>query len=216
MDNTRFVLQRFSVADADFNSYLDETEFNMFVGMVSGFGFQAGFADVDLDSDEMVTRQEVGDYVNNVALMAQSRILLRVASDGRSLFQLIDENLDRRIGLREFRSAFEKVQSLDLNSDGSVANTELTSNFRLVFTLGPPPISGLDAPSMNQQGSTDAVVPGMDRLQGPRWFVRMDRNRDGDVSLREFPGPLAAFNRADTDSDGLIGLAEAEALTNER
>ena len=39
---------------------------------------------------------------------------------------------------------------------------------------------------------------------GPNWFRRMDRNRDGDVSRREFRGPKAQFDRLDRDKDGLI------------
>ena len=46
---------------------------------------------------------------------------------------------------------------------------------------------------------------------GPSWFRRMDRNRDGDVSRREFRGPRAQFDRLDRDKDGLIDPAEAEA-----
>jgi hypothetical protein len=41
----------------------------------------------------------------------------------------------------------------------------------------------------------------------------MDRNRDGDVSSREFRGPKAQFERLDRDKDGLIDAAEAAAST---
>jgi hypothetical protein len=39
----------------------------------------------------------------------------------------------------------------------------------------------------------------------------MRRNRDGDVSRREFLGPLGQFDRLDRDEDGLISPDEAEA-----
>jgi hypothetical protein len=38
----------------------------------------------------------------------------------------------------------------------------------------------------------------------------MDRNGDGDLSLREFMGTAEDFRRIDTDGDGLIDAAEAE------
>jgi hypothetical protein len=37
----------------------------------------------------------------------------------------------------------------------------------------------------------------------------MDRNRDGDVSAREFRGPKAQFNRLDRDGDALTDAAAA-------
>ena len=42
-------------------------------------------------------------------------------------------------------------------------------------------------------------------------FQRMDRNLDGDVSLREFPGTAAMFQKLDQDADGLISAQEAAA-----
>ena len=39
----------------------------------------------------------------------------------------------------------------------------------------------------------------------------MDRNRDGDISWREFLGPRARFDAVDIDHDGLISRDEAEA-----
>jgi hypothetical protein len=38
----------------------------------------------------------------------------------------------------------------------------------------------------------------------------MDRNRDGDVSSREFLGPAEVFRRLGTDADGLLTAEEAE------
>ena len=47
-------------------------------------------------------------------------------------------------------------------------------------------------------------------LEGPAWFAAMDRNTDGDVSQREFMGPIALFSAMDADEDGLISPDEAK------
>src|SRR6185437_4376532 len=41
------------------------------------------------------------------------------------------------------------------------------------------------------------------------WFSKMDRNRDGDLSPREFLGTVEDFRKLDTDGDGLISVEEA-------
>lgn len=60
-------------------------------------------------------------------------------------------------------------------------------------------------------GAADAVLPGVENLSGPLWFRRMDRNQDGDVSWREFPGTSVQFRQLDSDADGLISSKEADA-----
>ena len=46
--------------------------------------------------------------------------------------------------------------------------------------------------------------------EGPVWFQKMDRNHDGEVSLREFLGPLSVFRRLDTNGDGRLDAREAQ------
>src|SRR5207247_3380300 len=52
-------------------------------------------------------------------------------------------------------------------------------------------------------------APKPERKEGPLWFRKMDRNRDGDVSRREFLGTEEQFRRIDADGDGLISVDEA-------
>jgi hypothetical protein len=45
--------------------------------------------------------------------------------------------------------------------------------------------------------------------KGPAWFQKMDRNKDGDVSRREWLGTPEEFKEIDEDGDGLISVEEA-------
>jgi len=48
-----------------------------------------------------------------------------------------------------------------------------------------------------------------DGTGGPEWFRRMDSNRDGDVSPREFLGSPETFDRFDLNGNGLLSADEA-------
>ena len=61
--------------------------------------------------------------------------------------------------------------------------------------------------------ATMATTATSSNRPGPPWFVRMDANGDGDICSREFLGTIAQFQQLDTNGDGLIDLAEAEAFS---
>jgi hypothetical protein len=46
-------------------------------------------------------------------------------------------------------------------------------------------------------------------VEPPKWFRDGDFNGDGDVSRREFVGPLEHFRQLDLNEDGFVSAAEA-------
>jgi hypothetical protein len=46
----------------------------------------------------------------------------------------------------------------------------------------------------------------------PVWAVRMDANRDGDVSQNEFVGPIKLFEELDADGDHFLSKTELSSI----
>ena len=209
-----FLGQTFVMIDGDRNQYLDETEFAGIVGAMQQSGANGDFATVDQNSDKMVTRDELFSFVERDLMAAASRIEVTVKQDGKTLFSLLDANQDRRLSAREIKSGSSILQKYDLNGDGAFAETELGTEYVLTLGLGRSELrrnSGMITMQTMAMNSGDAVLPGLEGLDGPEWFRRMDRNQDGDVSVREFLGTSTQFAALDTDQDGLMSASEAEA-----
>lgn len=202
VDNRKMYGIEFLKADADKNGYLDEQEFPR-VGVPN-----ATFAQVDRDGNGMIVKDELIAYVQQEATTSQTRIEMTASHDGKSVFEVLDANLDRRLSLRELRQSVQLLKGFDRDGDGDITAIELAGQYKVVLELGKPvKFRNENAPRMDGTN----VAPIVNRPSGgPDWFVKMDRNRDGDVSRREFLGPLSVFRRLDVDGDGLITVSEAE------
>lgn len=199
-DNRNFYLLAFRRADQDKNGYVDSTEFGR-------IGLQATFASVDLDGDEKLIREEMIAFLERDAFQSQSQVVLSVASDSRTLFTVIDQNMDQRITEREFQELERQVMRLDKNQDGAVELSEMADAYRLMFSMGRPRVF---QQAMAMQNDTDAPAPrATPATTAPSWFRKMDRNQDGDLSWREFLGKRNQFDAMDEDEDGLISVQEA-------
>ena len=208
-----FLGQTFVMIDDDRNQYLDETEFAGIVSAMQQSGANGDFATVDQNADKMVTRDELFSFVERDLMAASSRIEVTVKQDGKTLFSLLDGNQDRRLSAREVKSGTSVLQKYDLNGDGSFAETELGTEYVLTLGLGRSELrrnSGMMGMQTMTMGGGDAILPGLQGLDGPEWFRRMDRNQDGDVSPREFLGTSTQFATLDADQDGLMSASEAE------
>lgn len=205
------VLIQFIQADADKNRYLSESEF----GMVRATFAQVRvpdveFAGVDADGDGMLTRDELKSYVETNAGLSEATLVLTVSDDAKTLFEILDGNLDNRLTPREFQEGYARMRRFDQDQDGRLGIGELRSHYGFIVSPARPEFLLLIAgdPMMQANSGMARITP---MTSGPTWFRKMDRNQDGDLTWREFLGDRSAFERLDADANGLVDLNEAVA-----
>ena len=166
---------------------------------------------MDRDRDGQLDEEESLRYAADVALPRQAavaeRVTLILAPRRVGLFQLLDANQDGRLGMREVRVAADILRSADGDGDGKLKPGESPAVFRLAVARGATAMFGKSEDQLPPQ--TDENEPFSYASPGPPWFRKMDRNRDGDVTPREFLGSLDRFDELDQDGDGLLSGQEA-------
>jgi Ca2+-binding EF-hand superfamily protein len=202
--------QQFKAADTDNNGYIDRAEANR-----SPF-FRDLFSAMDRDGDGKVFEKEMLAYFKSMDALARSArdsvVSMSIHNKVGSLFDMVDTDGDGRLSVRELRQMPGLIKKLDKKGDGYIRLSDIPRGYSAHFSRGRSAagFQGLGGVFVLDAGG-GPTQPIPDRKAGPLWFRKMDRNRDGDVSRREFLGTDEEFKKIDTDGDGLISLQEAEA-----
>lgn len=131
------------------------------------------------------------------------QISIGAINDGYPILPVIDPNEDGRFTIRERRGLVDSLLKFDRNLDGSLSTDETQATIRVCFGLGPQVHRELVALRQVNPKSKAPVVT------GPDWFVRMDRNKDNDITDKEFSGTDEHFAELDADRDALVSAQEA-------
>lgn len=145
----------------------------------------------DRDGDGRLTAKELEAFLTVQQGLAALHARLDLIDRGRSLFDALDANGDELLSVRELRTAIARLSVTDSTPLTPPLTTGALHRIRATASCGKP------SPILFETS-----------LAAPEWFRAMDRNRDGDLSRREFTGPAAAFLRLDRNGDGLIAPDE--------
>jgi Ca2+-binding EF-hand superfamily protein len=178
--------------------------------------FNRLFKMMDRDGDGKVTEKELTAYFDHLTELhkrvAAGAVTLSITDQSRGLFDLLDTNRDGRLSVREMRQAPKLIQQLDRGHKGYLTAEDLPHTYRLEVrraAFNQRDAGGLAVVVDLYSGAytQDEADYGQ---KGPLWFRKMDRNRDGDVSRKEWLFSDELFRQIDTDGDGLISVEEAE------
>lgn len=194
--------QQFAFADMDNNGYLDAQE-----SRATGFFRDNLFRQIDRDNDGKLFKEEMHKFFDQHQQAADSCGELQSAEHGRILFASADADGDLALSERELRRMEAIFDSWDGDGDGRISEEEVPLKLELSFSRAQIDFPGMIQFGAQVQSRTAGIKP--ESSSGPLWFRRMDRNRDGDLSLPEFLGPVETFRRIDKDSDDLISESEA-------
>jgi Ca2+-binding EF-hand superfamily protein len=162
----------------------------------------------DRDGNGKLTMQEFTAFLELQFQFIDAPLSVAFFSLTPNWFVDLDTNRDGRLSRRELRDAWKTLSAKYPVVNGALERPDAKEEWNIAFSRGPM----VPAPALSYISPPPPPVP----TRGPLWFRKMDRNRDGFVSRREFLGTREEFDRIDTDGDGLIDPDEAERATPAR
>lgn len=151
---------------------------------------------IDRNGDDQLAKEELESWLKLQQQLADSQVLFTLLDAGQGLFELLDTNHDGALSVAELQASNGHVARAGAVKEGRLAFDQLPQMVLLTVSHGYP----------------QSVLGTVER-SGPNWFLAMDRNRDGEISKREFAGPAIAFKKLDADRDERISLSEAQSAS---
>lgn len=181
--------RRFAEDDLNDDLVLDKSELEK----AEQRAWQAVLVAADRNGDDSLSEAELTAWLKLQRKLADAQVLFTLLDGGQGLFEVLDTNHDGALSAAELRTAERNVAEAGALVEQKLAWKQLPRVILLTASHGYP----------------ESVLGSVERT-GPSWFLAMDRNRDGEISRREFTGPPTAFTRLDANSDASISVSEAE------
>lgn len=190
--------QRWEEIDNNHDDQLDREEFLRIAGSLA-MEFEAA----DRDGDAMIAMDELLESIARRRLPREATLQLVAAFDHRFLLLLLDSDGDGLLSERELSDSAIRLGE-QVNGRGELRRGSLPKQLRL--ELGR--IADFDAAAPSEEGTSRPRLTSAMNPERPAWFSGMDRNGDGSISRREFPGAVELFERLDPNQDGFLDWPE--------
>jgi hypothetical protein len=197
----------FRQQDLDQNEYLTRAEVeqnSLFLRLLSI---------LDRDQNSQLEFAEFLPWSQRATLMSRLSWSVKTVTAEQSLWQTLDTNLDGRLSHRELCPAAAAWARLDRDGSGRLELAELVAATELLIEQPRWSPRGMQGPPETIEPNRGEPPSIAETAGTPSWFLGMDRNRDGDLSRREFLGSNVRFTELDRDGDGVISREEARAAS---
>ena len=178
----------FAELDADADDTLDEAE----LGTPKAGPLKQMAATADRNGDGQLTKKEFNAWLDLQEQIAKGHVLLSILDHGSGLFEFLDVDHDGSLSVRDLRAAWSRLNEAGCVNGKQFDRAKLPRQLLAVLSHGHP-----------------QTTIGKPVRSGPAWFLAMDRNVDGDVTIKEWVGDLDLFRKWEADGDGLLSATEA-------